>query len=175
MTDAMKLPATKAELLAFMQDQWNGFTRASDALPDEVWLSAVDDHGWSIRDHAGHVVLWTRSEIPLLTDGIPIAQTAGIPDAVWNSTDDNAVNEWFRATLRDRSPADIRAERDRVFPMLLEAVSAIPDDVLLGPARSIGLEDSDRSLLTVMSENYGLHFDDHRAQIEALGRAGAPS
>ncbi len=175
MSDAMKLPATKAELLAFMQDQWNGFVRASDALPDDIWLSAVNDDGWSIRDHVGHVVLWTRSEIPLLTDGVPIAQTAGIPDAVWHSTDENAVNEWFRATLQDRSPADIRAERDRVFPILIEAVSAIPEEDFAKPARRSGLEDSDRPLLTVMSENYGLHFDDHRAQIEALGKASASS
>ena len=75
MTEAMTIPANKMELLAFMQDQWNGFVRASDALPDNVWLTTADAAGWSIRDHVGHVMVWTRAEIPLLTDGTPIPKT----------------------------------------------------------------------------------------------------
>ena len=52
---------------------------------------------------------------------------------------------------------------------------AAPIDPPLGKMTASGLEASDRPLLTVMSENYGYHFDDHRAQIKALGRAGGRS
>lgn len=173
MTEPMALPTNHAELLAFMQEQWNGFVRASDALPDDVWLSAKNADGWSIRDHVGHVMLWTQAELPLLTNGAPIQKNAGIPDDVWNSTDSNAVNEWFRKKLQQMTPAEIRTERDRDFPRLVEAVAKFTDADLARPARVSGLEESDRPLLTVMSENYGLHFDDHRAQIEALGKAAS--
>lgn len=71
------------------------------------------------------------------------------------------------------APAEIRAQRDRDFPRLVEAVSRFSDAALAQPARISGLEASDRPLLTVMSENYGLHFDDHRAQIEVLGKAAS--
>jgi hypothetical protein len=47
------------------------------------------------------------------------------------------------------------------------------EEGLSRPARESGLEASDRPLLEVMTENYGLHFDDHRSQIEQLGLAGA--
>lgn len=171
MTDIAAVPTNKTELLAFMEDQWAGFVAASDALPDEVWLSAVNADGWSIRDHVGHVVFWTRSEIPLLTDGTPIAVTAGVPDSVRHSPEPNAVNEWFRSLLQNLSPAEIRVERDRVFPRLFAAVSNMSEEDLAKPARVSGLEKSDRPLLEVMAENYGLHFDDHRAQIEQLGLA----
>jgi hypothetical protein len=173
MTNSADVPTNKTELLAFMRDQWAGFVSASDALPDEVWLFLVNSDGWSIRDQVGHVVLWTRAEIPLLTDGTPIAVTAGVPDSVRKSSDPNAVNEWFRESLQHLSPAEIRAERDRVFPRLFAAVSSMSEEDLAQPARVSGLEKSDRPLLQVMTENYGLHFDDHRAQIEQLGKTSA--
>ncbi|HET9662289.1 MAG TPA: DinB family protein [Thermomicrobiales bacterium] len=175
MADAMKTPTNKAELLTFMQTKWDGLVRASDALPDEVWLGPVDAAGWNVRDHAGHVTAWQKAEMPLLSTGTPIPETTGMPAALWDAGDTDAINEWYRQSIVTMSPAEVRAERDRVFPRLVEVVSAIPEEDLLAPARERGLEDSERSLLTVMSENYGLHFDDHRAQIEALGKAAASS
>lgn len=172
MPDSLPLPTTKAELLAFMRQQWEGFVQASDRIPDDRWLEPTDAAGWNVRDHVGHVPIWIRAEIALLTDGTPIAVSTGMPQALWDAGDFDAVNAWFRATLQDRSPAEVRAERDAVFPLLFDLVSQLDDEALQRPARESGLEASDRPLLMVMSENYGLHFDDHRAQIETLGRVG---
>jgi hypothetical protein len=173
MTDSANVPTNKTELLAFMRAHWAGFVSASDALTDDIWLGPVDVNGWSIRDHVGHVGIWLRAETALLGAGTPIPESTGIPEAIWNDGDTDAINEWFRQTLAHASPAEIRAERDRVFPELFETVAAISDEELARPARERGLEASDRPLLEVMSENYGLHFDDHRAQIEQLGKTGA--
>jgi hypothetical protein len=173
MAEGMSVPGSKAELLAFMQDQWNGFVAASDALPDEVWLGPVDAAGWCMRDHVGHVTIWIRAETALLAGGTPIPESTGMPDEIWDSGDTDARNAWFRQTIVDTPPAQIRAERDRVFPKLVEVVSGMTEEDLTQPARLSGLEDSDRPLLEIMTENYGLHFDDHRAQIEHLGRAAA--
>lgn len=171
MTGAAHLPASKTELLAFMRDQWNGFVAASDALSDDVWLGPVDAAGWNIRDHVGHVGIWLRAETALLGSGRPISETTGIPESIWNAGDTDAINAWFRQLLVNQSPAEVRIERDRVFPKLFEVVAGISEADLARPARESGLEASDRPLLEVMSENYGLHFDDHRAQIEQLGMA----
>ena len=173
MTDAADVPTNKTELLAFMRDQWNGFVSASDALPDDVWLAPVDAAGWNVRDHVGHVATWSRAETALLDSGTPIPETTGIPDAIWNDGDTEVINEWFRRSIVKMSPAEVRIERDRVFPKLFEVISGMSEEDLARPARESGLEASDRPLLQVMSENYGLHFDDHRAQIEQLGLAGA--
>lgn len=169
MTDALVAPTSKVELLAFMQAQWDGLIRASDALRDAVWVGSTDSAGWTIRDHVGHVTAWQKAEIPLLTTGTPIPETTGMPVELWDAGDTDAINEWYRQSIVTKSPAEIRSERDLVFPALIAMVSALSDADLAAPARVRGLEQSDRSLLTVMSENYGYHFDDHRVQIEVLG------
>ncbi len=169
MIDALAAPTSRAELLAFIQFQWDGLVRASDALPDAVWLGPVDSAGWNIRDHVGHVTAWLQAEIPLISAGTSIPETTGMPVELWDSGDTDAINEWYRQSIVTKSPAEVRAERDLVFPALIAMVSSLSDDDLAAPARVSGLESSDRSLLTVMSENYGYHFDDHRAQIEILG------
>lgn len=169
MIDTVDLPASKSELLAFMKTQWAALIAAGDRFPDDVWLGPVDAAGWNIRDHMGHVAAWLRAETPLLADGTPIAQTTGMPQELWDSGDTDAINEWYRQSIVTKSPAEVRTERDRVFPALFEVVEAMPEADLANPARVSGLEASDRTLLTVMTENYGLHFDDHREQIEALG------
>lgn len=171
MTDDMQTPTDKTELLAFMQEKWNALVFASDALPDEVWLGPVDVAGWNIRDHAGHVAAWLRAETPLLAAGSPIPETTGMPEEIWDAGDTDAINEWFRQSIVTMSPAEVRAERDQAFPALYAVVAGMSEEQLARPARESGLEASDRLLLEVMSENYGLHFDDHRAQIEFLGRA----
>ena len=173
MTDAADVPTNKTELLAFMREQWSGFVTASDALPDDVWLAPVDAAGWSVRDHVGHVATWLRAETALLGSGTPIPESTGMPAAIWDDGDTDAINEWFRRSIVTLSPAEVRIERDRVFPKLFEVVSGMSEEDLVRPARESGLEASDRPLLEVMTENYGLHFDDHRAQIEQLGSAGA--
>jgi hypothetical protein len=94
-----------------------------------------------------------------------------MPRELWDSGDTDAINEWYRRSIVTMTPAEVRAERDRVFPLLVATVSALPEEAFAKPARESGLEASDRPLLTVMSENYGYHFDDHRAQIEVLGRS----
>jgi hypothetical protein len=165
-------PRTKSELLTFMNEHWRGLVAASDALPDEIWLAPVDAAGWCIRDHVGHVAAWLAAETPLLASGTPIPETTGMPAPLWDSGDTDAINEWYRRSIVTMSPAEVRAARDRAFPHLVEVVSALPEEDFAKPARESGLEASDRPLLTVMSENYGYHFDDHRAQIETLGRSG---
>jgi hypothetical protein len=155
-----------------MDAQWRGLVAASDALSDDVWLGPVDAAGWCIRDHVGHVSAWLKAETPLLASGTPIPETTGMPRELWDSGDTDAINEWYRQSIVTMTPAEVRAERDRVFPLLVATVSALPEEAFAKPARESGLEASDRPLLTVMSENYGYHFDDHRAQIEALGQSG---
>ncbi len=173
MSETVKLPTNKTELLAFMNDQWIALVAASDKFPDDVWLGPVNAAGWNIRDHVGHVAAWLRAETPLLAAGTPIPQTTGMPQELWDAGDTDAINEWYRQSIVTKSPVDVRLERDRVFPKLFEVVSGLSEEDLGKPARESGLENSDRPLLEVMSENYGLHFDDHRAQIEQLGSAEA--
>ena len=173
MTDTEKLPTNKTELLAFMRAQWEGFVSASDTLSDQVWTGPTNAAGWNIRDHVAHVASWLRAEMELLRSGTPIPESTGMPEAIWNAGDTDAINEWFRQSNTNKAPADVRIERDRVFPTLFEVVAAMSDEDLARPARETGLEASDRPLLEVMTENYGLHFDDHRAQIEQLGNLAA--
>lgn len=174
MTDiSANAPTNKTELLAFIQAQWNGFVSASDALPDDIWLGPVDVAGWNVRDHVAHVGIWLRAETELLAAGTPIPESTGMPETIWNGGDTDAINAWFRQSIVRLSPAEVRNERDRVFPELFAVVAGMSEEALARPARESGLEASDRPLLQVMSENYGLHFDDHRAQIEQLGNAAA--
>jgi hypothetical protein len=169
MTEPVELPSTKGELISFIRMQWNALVDASDLIPDDRWLAPLDAAGWSVRDHVAHVTSWLQAEIPLLSAGVPIPESTGMPEEIWDAGDTEAINEWFRQRTIHHSPAEVRLERDKVFPHLFEVVAAMSDDDLAKPARESGLENSDRPLLEVMNENYGLHFEDHRIQIEKLG------
>lgn len=173
MTDFDGAPTNNAELLEYMTHYWNGFVSASDAVPDDAWLTSVDAEGWTIRDHVSHVVVWVVGEVELFATGTPIRETLGIPDEVWTSEDPDAVNRWIRQSRMNATPAELRAERDQVFPKLIAVVAGMSESDLAQPARVSGLEDSDRPLLLVISEYCGLHYDDHREQIERLAAAGS--
>jgi hypothetical protein len=166
------LPTTKAEWLAYSAERWRAFVACTDALSDAEWTEPTDAGGWSIKDHVAHLVVWMRTEIALLRYRTPLQQSLGIPDAVWNTafaTGDFApLNEEVRQKMIGESPAAVRAERDRVYQKLVEVVSRFSDDDVARPATEFGLDEPGKSLLAVLTEYYGSHWDEHRGYVERI-------
>jgi hypothetical protein len=172
MTETMIVPTTKAELLAYTEERWRAFVTSIDALSDAAWTGPTDAAGWSVKDHVAHVVLWVRTEIALLQYRTPMQQSLGISDAVWNAGwdggDFDPINEEVRQQAIGDSPAAVRDERDRVFRKLIEVVSRFSDDDFARTATDFGLDEPGKSLLTVLTEYHGNHFDEHRGYIERI-------
>lgn len=171
MADTMTVPTTKAELLAHTEERWRAFVTSTDALSEAEWTGPTDAAGWSVKDHVAHAVLWVRTEIALLRHRTPMQQSLGIADAVWHAGDDPINEEVRQQTIAD-SPAAVRAERDRVFPKFVAAVSRLSDDDLARPAIDFGPEDQGKSLLAVLTEYNGDHFEEHRGYIETIVAQG---
>ena len=172
MADTMTVPANKAELLAYTEERWRAFVTSTDALSDAEWTALTDAAGWSVKDHVAHVVCWVRSEIALLRHRTPLQESAGISDAVWNAGDFDPINEEVRQLAIDDSPAAVRAERDRVFRQLVEAVSGLTGDDLARPANDFGFDEPGKTLLAVLTEYHGDHFAEHRGYIEIIVAQG---
>lgn len=175
MVDTKTVPANKTELLTYTRERANKLIALTDALPDAIWIGPTDAAGWTIKDHVAHLMYWDRAEIALLLHGTSLQQSTGMPDAIWNSGDYDQMNEWNRRSTQNESPAAVRAERDRVFAKLFEVVGGFSESDLVRPARDYGLEDSDRTLLTVCADFYGDHFDEHRRYIEQVISRAAPA
>jgi hypothetical protein len=168
MTATKIVPANKAELLAYSNERWQAVARLTDALSDAQWTGLTDAAGWSVKDHVAHFVTWVRAEIALLQHRTPLEQSQGIPAAIWATGDFDQINEVVRqATLND-SPAAVRSERDRVFRKLVDVVSKYTDDDLARPATEFGLQEPGKSLLAVLTEYHGDHFEEHRGYIEQM-------
>jgi len=93
-------------------------------------------------------------------------------NARWNAGDFDPINEEIRQQTIDDSPAAVRDERDRVFRKLVEVVSRFSDDDLARPANDFGLEEEGKSLLAVLTEYHGDHFEEHRGYIEIIVAQG---
>lgn len=172
MTGARSTPTNKPELLAYTEGRWRAFVASTDALSDAEWTGPADGAGWSVKDHVAHIVTWVRSEIALLRYRTPLQKSAGITDAAWKSGDFGLINEEVRRKTIGDSPAAVRDERDRVFRKLVETVSRFSEGDLARPATDFGLNEPGKSLLTVLTECHGDHFEEHRGYIESIVARG---
>ena len=172
MTATRTVPATKSELLAYTEEQWRALVACTDTLTDAQWTDLTDAGGWSVKDHVAHIVTWVRAEIALLRYRTPLQQSAGIPDAIWNTGDFDQINASVRQQTLADPPVAVRAERDRVFPKLVEVVSGLSDGDLAGPAADYGLEEPGKSLLAVLTEYHGDHFTEHLGYVERIVAEG---
>jgi hypothetical protein len=172
MADTKTIPTTNAELLAYTEARWRALATSTDALSEAQWTEPTDAGEWSVKDHVAHLVTWVRAEIALLQHRTPLPQSAGIPDAVWQTGDFDQINEEVRRQTVADSPAAVRAERDRVFRKLVEVVSRFSDEDLTRPATDFGLEEQGKSLLAVLTEYHGDHFAEHHGYIETIVAQG---
>ena len=172
MARTMTVPTNKAELLAYTEERWRAFVACTDALSEAEWMGPTDAAGWSVKDHVAHVVLWVRTEIALLRYRTPMQQSLGISDAAWNAGGFDPINEEIRQQTIADPPATIRDERDRVYRKLVEVVSGFSDEDLARPANDFGLDEKGKSLLAVLTEYHGDHFEEHRGYIETIVAQG---
>ncbi len=172
MVDTKAVPTNKTELLAYTEGRWQAVAQLTDALTDTEWTGLTDAAGWSVKDHVAHFVTWVRAEIALLQYRTLLHQSAGIPGALWNADDFDPINEIVRQQTLHEPPAAVRAERDRVFRKLIEVVSTYSDADLARPATEFGLEEPGKSLLAVLTEYHGDHFEEHRGYVESIVARG---
>jgi hypothetical protein len=168
MTVTTSLPANKTELLAYTTESWRSLAEFADALTDAQWTAPVDAGGWAVKDHIAHFVFWVRAEIAVMQHRTPLEQSAGIPDALWNTGDFDQINDYVRQGFANETPTTIRAERDRVFAQLIKVVGKFSDEDLERPATTFGFEEEGKTLLTVLTEYHGDHFREHAGYVRML-------
>ena len=98
------------------------------AIPADRWIGESLTPGWSLRDHVDHLADWTEEGIRAL-DGF--TRHGG-----WPADPEEGVDAWNERMVelgRHRSVAETLARFDAVRAELLEAVAALPIDVLRSP------------------------------------------
>jgi hypothetical protein len=173
MVVSMTVPANKAELLVYTEEQWQAFVAFTDALSETEWTDPTDAQGWSVRDHVMCVVSWMRAEIALLEYGTPMRESQGMSQELWDTWDFYLWNKHVRQQWVNDSPAAVRTERDRVYRKLLDVYAGLSDEDLARPAAEFGFSwEGEKPLLTALREYHGDHFAEHRGYIEVIVSQG---
>ncbi len=75
---------SKVELLAAIEQGWNGLNAYVDSLTPEQLTTPTDAAGWTAKDHLAHLAVW-EDTINALLDKKPRAPHVGIDQALWDS------------------------------------------------------------------------------------------
>lgn len=98
---------------------------------------------WTFKEMAAHLNAWRALTVARLEAA---SRGAAPPIHPWpagleEGPDINAINAWFAARDKDRSPAAVLAESASQFDALSTTVATMPDDDLLRPGRFTWLGD----------------------------------
>ena len=160
---------TADDLRQWTAARWQAFVAATDAIPDERWITVSDVAGWSIRDHVSHVTCWDESLIALVRDGTPRQATLQVSDEDWHAGGYDAMNEAIRQQTLDLSPAEVRDRRDAVWAELFALLETFDDATIHRPGADFGLNyGRNETFLETLVDDLGVHYDQHRQYIERI-------
>jgi hypothetical protein len=155
------------DALSFLEDERDGFRpyEALEALTDEQLEQPVEAaHGWSGRDLMAHLLQWQEyslaaaRELAVSEEAPSMAQL----DADWDRRGD-AINDDYITAARALPLAEVR-ERFRSVPGDLRGyLTVVPE------SRWIKHATNQRFFYEETLE----HYDDHRAELEAILAAAA--
>ncbi|HYN87860.1 MAG TPA: DinB family protein [Ardenticatenaceae bacterium] len=152
----------KAKLLERLID---GRARWDEALAgiDESHLAEPGASGeMSIKDLIAHVT-WYEHEMVGLLD-----QRALVGSELWGLSDAER-NAAILAANRERPLGEVRAEAQRVFEQLVEAVRSLSDEELVDASKYRDMP-ADWVPWQLLADNSYEHYEHHMPDVEALAR-----
>jgi len=150
------------DALSFLEDErdaWRPY-EALAAIPDDRLDSPVDGaHGWSARDLIAHMVGWQQVALTIakeLAVGETSAERSRI-NAEWDARGD-ALNDEMIAAWRGLPAAEVRDRLQSVAGELRGYLTVVPETRWI----------KHPTHLETFVEETLEHYDDHRADLEAV-------
>jgi hypothetical protein len=158
--------ATKQQFIDYTTANWHELVAYLDGLTEVQWLGPQDSAGWSVKDHVSHLTRWDRAEIELLRNGVPVQQTAGISDAVWNSGSGEAMNEEIRQSASADSIEQVKTDRDAAWRDLVVLMNGLTEEHMRRHGGEA--EQPDANLFQILAAYLGSHYTEHLAHLKTF-------
>ncbi|HET9615385.1 MAG TPA: maleylpyruvate isomerase N-terminal domain-containing protein [Candidatus Limnocylindrales bacterium] len=150
------------DALSFLEDErdaWRPFEALSQLTDEELDQPVEAAHGWSGRDLMGHLLTWQLVSLDVarelaVGERSPSHERA---DAEWEARGD-VLNEEAIASWRAKPIDEVRQEFARVAGELRGFLTVVPE------TRWVKNSDQQRFFYEETIE----HYDDHRADLEAI-------
>ncbi|HUS14404.1 MAG TPA: ClbS/DfsB family four-helix bundle protein [Chloroflexia bacterium] len=165
----MSNPTTKAELLARMHAGRAEWDALLGQVPEERLTEPALADGWSLKDLIAHVSAyeqWTADQLRAAGRGEREMVIRPQDPPADEPYDMNANNARIYAANRDRPLAEVLAESPLAFQALVDAIEALPEDLLTGPDRVAWTRGG--SLLDIVPEQSYDHYAQHAADVRAF-------
>jgi mycothiol maleylpyruvate isomerase-like protein len=156
------------DALSFLEDErdaWRPFEALLELTDEQLETPTSGAHGWSGRDLMVHLVAWQLVALDIAKE-LAVGEsspTAARIDADWEARGGDAVNADIQARWADRALGDVRDEFRQVGGELRGFLTVVPE------ARWIKNAEFQRTF----TEETLDHYDDHRADLEAILAAAA--
>jgi uncharacterized protein (TIGR03083 family) len=156
----MALPATKAELLSYIEAETRKFEEAISGLDEAAMTTPGVEGDWSVKDVAAHLMFWQHRAIFLLEaarDGYSRERDR------WAQGDVDERNAQNYRDNKDRPLAEILAELRASRQSMIDLIAATSDDALFTPGRFDWLR-----LETLVEHISGETYEHYRDHYDAL-------
>lgn len=159
--------ATKEELVAEIEDEWNQLTDLLDSLEAAEMEAPVLKNGWSVKDTLAHVMSWEQNLVEwvgeLLAGRDPERPFSG--DDWIDRVNDQVYNEHRQVPL-----AEVEGAFHHSHEEVMEMVEGLAPEVLLEPERFPWLQGA--PLWRMVAANTNWHYREHRELISDSLRSG---
>jgi hypothetical protein len=120
---------TRVELMERIEAAWAELDQALIDLDAHQIALRPATGEWSIKDHLAHLTVWMHSAAAILT-GERRPEAMGVDDAVWETRDEDRINEQIEERWAGRAPADVLAALRTAQARLRELIGAMSDEDL---------------------------------------------
>ncbi|MGH2562645.1 MAG: DinB family protein [Thermomicrobiales bacterium] len=164
-------PRHKADLLDRIERAWAELERAIDRFSEAQLTGRTDAVGWTAKDHLSHLTTWEASMIAILQRRARHL-SLGVDESTYLDGTEDEINAAIQARTKDRTLAEVVAERRAVHEELLATLAGLSDgDLRLTYSDYLPDEPGEESgipMLWRLDGNTASHYDEHRPWIEAI-------
>jgi hypothetical protein len=160
-------PGNKAELLAWIEAEWQALHRVVQPL-DAQEFSASDEGGWSIGDNLAHLAEWERYLVLHHMRGVEAAEVWGFEAGQDANLDEDDINHVLCQRNRTKTKSEILSMLRESHKLVLAELEGWHFEDLLKPRIENGTDE--RPVGVLVAGNTYLHYQEHRSTIESLLR-----
>jgi len=124
-------PTTKPELMALIRERWDVLQGILEGLDNEGMERAISGD-WSPKMHLAHVTAWERSLLALLRKQ-DRGEAMGIPAALWEGHDTDAINSFVAAAAAVTDVREVRRQAMATHGELMGQLEAMTQEDLARP------------------------------------------
>jgi hypothetical protein len=148
--------ASRAELEAILEQ-----------VSDEQMTNALDEGGWSIKDHLAHVAVWQRHGLALITSQ-PAHEAFGLDEKTYSQSSIDEINAVVHVQNKDRPLAEVLNDFRQTHDEVLTTIGRMDEGHLQSEIQPSGFTTKHRTIMELARGHFAGHDGDHVDAITAL-------